>query len=327
MSNRIFQFSLIALVFTGCVSARQLDDVKVQKAELEALNDDISRKNENLLTENNELSAEVRNQNERIDEIEGEKAKTEETLRALQEKYDKLNELNELIENKSTTLLGNAADENRILLAELEQTRLELQKKEDSLDELETTLNVKEKSLNELSSELESRSQRLAELESLLAEKDATANALKEKVQKALLGFENQGLTIVEKDGKVYVSLEANLLFPSGSTKINEEGKGALMKLAKAIESQEDLEIVVEGHTDTDKLRSNSTPGDNWELSVLRSTSVVKLMMENSSINPKILSASGRSEYHPIDPNDKAKNRRIEIILAPDLTELYNIID
>ncbi len=124
-----------------------------------------------------------------------------------------------------------------------------------------------------------------------------------------------------------YVSLEAKLLFPSGSTVIDAEGKRALIDLANAIEGQSDMEIIVEGHTDTDALRSTSIPRDNWELSVLRATAVVKIMTENSKVSPLILSASGRSEYHPVDPEDKARNRRIEIIISPNLNELFEIID
>jgi len=164
-------------------------------------------------------------------------------------------------------------------------------------------------------------------LEALIAAQEEAANALRAKVTDALLGFADKGLSIEQKNGKVYVSLEAKLLFPSGSTKIDPEGQKALIDLAKAIENQSELEIVVEGHTDTDKIRSNDIPRDNWELSVLRATAVVKIMEENSEINPKILAASGRSEFHPVDEEDKAKNRRIEIILAPNLNELFEIIE
>jgi chemotaxis protein MotB len=121
--------------------------------------------------------------------------------------------------------------------------------------------------------------------------------------------------------------MEAKLLFASGSTVIDPNGRKALIDLAKAIENEVDMEIIVEGHTDTDKLSSSTAPRDNWELSVLRATEVIKMMTANSNLKPIVLSAAGRSEFHPIDPNDKAKNRRIEIILQPDLGELYKIIE
>ena len=150
---------------------------------------------------------------------------------------------------------------------------------------------------------------------------------MKDKVAAALTGFTDKGLTVEQKNGKVYVSMEAKLLFPSGSTKVDSKGKEALVKLAKALEGVSDLEIVVEGHTDTDKMSSSSHPKNNWELSVLRATAVVEIMMANSTITPQILSASGRSEYHPVDPSDKAKNRRIEVIITPNLDELFKIIE
>jgi chemotaxis protein MotB len=120
--------------------------------------------------------------------------------------------------------------------------------------------------------------------------------------------------------------MEAKLLFASGSTAVDPNGRKALVDLAKAIENEVDMEVIVEGHTDTDQLRSTSIPRDNWELSVLRATEVVKIMTTNSNIKPQILSAAGRSEYMPIGA-DKAKNRRIEIILQPDLGELYKLIN
>ena len=149
---------------------------------------------------------------------------------------------------------------------------------------------------------------------------------LKARVANALRNFENQGLTVVQKNGKIYVSLEAKLLFSSGSTKVEDEGKEALVELARVLETERDLEIVVEGHTDTDKLNSSVSPKNNWELSVLRATAVVELMLANSNMAATQIMAAGRSEYHPVDPNDKSKNRRIEIIISPNLNELFEII-
>ena len=135
------------------------------------------------------------------------------------------------------------------------------------------------------------------------------------------------GLSVTEKDGKVYVSMEAQLLFATGSTVVDPKGKKALVDLAKAIENETDMEVLVEGHTDTDKLNASAYPKDNWDLSVLRATEVVKIILANSHVQPQILSAAGRSEFHPVDGSDKSKNRRIEIILQPKLDELYKLIE
>jgi chemotaxis protein MotB len=137
----------------------------------------------------------------------------------------------------------------------------------------------------------------------------------------------DRGLTVEQRDGKVYVSLEAKLLFASGSTAVEPEGRKALEQLAKAVAGSKDLEIVVEGHTDTDALQSPSHPRNNWELSVLRATEVVGILTKSgAAIDPTRLTAAGRSEYHPVDPANKAKNRRIEIVLAPKLDALYDLI-
>jgi chemotaxis protein MotB len=121
--------------------------------------------------------------------------------------------------------------------------------------------------------------------------------------------------------------MEAKLLFASGSTLVEPNGKKALIELAKVLEQEKELEVIVEGHTDTDKLVSPNHPKSNWELSVLRATSVIDIILTNSKISPKQLIAAGRSEFHPVDVNDKAKNRRIEIIISPNLVELYDIIN
>jgi len=214
----------------------------------------------------------------------------------------------------------SGAKETSLLQSDLEAKNLELQRKEDALDNVEKELNLKSKLLAE-------REQRVNELEELIKRKDDAVMALKTKVSNALKGIENKGLTVVHKNGKIYVSLEAKLLFKTGSVAVEEEGKKALIELAKVLEHEKDIEIIVEGHTDTDKLASPTSPKNNWELSVLRSTSVVDIMIANSKVNPSQLMAAGRSEFHPLDSQDKAKNRRIEIIISPNLNELFEIIN
>ena len=212
-------------------------------------------------------------------------------------------------------------------MEELNRTQESLQKKEDMLKDLEKDLNEKQAAIDKTNAELADKQKRLADLEKLLADQEAASQALKNKVQAALLGFKDKGLTVSEKDGKVYVSMEAQLLFATGSTVVDPKGKKALIDLAKAIENDTDMEVIVEGHTDTDKLNAPAYPKDNWDLSVLRATEVVKIILSNSGVKPQILSASGRGEFYPVDAEDKSKNRRIEIILQPKLDELYKLIE
>lgn len=240
--------------------------------------------------------------------------------RILQTQYDKMVVQNESLEKAFDKLRLSGAKETANLQAELESKNVELQRKEDALLTLEADLKTKEQLLAE-------REQRVNELEEAIKRKDEATKLLKAKVANALKGFESQGLTVVQKNGKIYVSMEAKLLFASGSTIVEANGKKALVELAKVLENEKELEIIVEGHTDTDKLVSASHPKSNWELSVLRATSVIDILLTNSKMNPAQLMAAGRSEFHPVDPNDKAKNRRIEIIISPNLNELFDIIN
>lgn len=241
-------------------------------------------------------------------------------LRFLQSQYDLMVAQNEAYEQKLDQMRMKGAKESANYQADIDAKNQELQRKEDALKSLESELIAKEKLLIE-------REERVTELEEMIKRKDDAMKQLKSRVSNALKGFENKGLTVVEKNGKIYVSLEAKLLFASGSTTVEPDGKKALVDLAKVLENEKDLEIIVEGHTDTDKLASTAHPKNNWELSVLRSTAVVEIMIGNSKMNPMQLMAAGRGEYHPVDTKDKAKNRRIEVIISPNLNELYQILD
>lgn len=239
--------------------------------------------------------------------------------RLLQVEYDKSSAQLESMERAFDKMRLSGARETATLQAELEAKNLELQRKEDALITLESELKTKQQQLAE-------REQRVNELEEMIRRQEEASKLLKTKVANALKGFESQGLSVVNKNGKIYVSMEAKLLFASGSTTVEANGKKALIELAKVLENEKDLEIIVEGHTDSDKLASGAHPKNNWELSVLRSTSVIDIMITNSKMDPKHLMAAGRSEFHPLDEKDKAKNRRIEIIISPNLSELYDLI-
>jgi chemotaxis protein MotB len=195
---------------------------------------------------------------------------------------------------------------------------------------LNNNFNASTSRVSELSGNLKKREARLKEVEDALHKRDDATNALKNKLQQALLGFQQNGLTVDIRNGKVYVSLTDKLLFPSGSIIIDAIGKKALDQLAEVLNKETDINIAVEGHTDNKKVSNLGQIKDNWDLSVLRSTSVCRYLTEVEKIDPKRLTATGKSEYQPIDasntPEALAKNRRIEIILTPKLDELYNLI-
>ncbi len=326
--KKIFIYILIfSVFFQGCVPARKFEEISEKQeicaGELKTLK---SLKTE-LQTENTELESENQQLKELTSRLIKDTTILGKSLRMKEKQYDKIDMLNKRIQDQLEILQEGQSIEKQRLIADLEKRKSDLLILEDQQRAFEIELNNKKQQLEDMSIELQKREQRVNELEEIIANKDAIVRALKEKVANALLGFRDKGLSVIEKDGKVYISMDAKLLFASGSTKVDSEGIKALKELAKVLEDQKDLEILVEGHTDTDKMRSNSHPVDNWELSVLRATSVVKIMLENSKMDPTTVSASGRSQFIPIDTENKAKNRRIEVVLIPELDELFEIIN
>jgi len=195
---------------------------------------------------------------------------------------------------------------------------------------LNDNYNATSSKVTKLSGDLQAREARLKEVEDILHKQDAASQALKDKLQQALLGFQQNGLTVDIRNGKVYVSLTDKLLFPSGSITIDDKGKQALKQLAAVLNKEPDINIAVEGHTDDKKVINLGQIKDNWDLSVLRATSVTRYLSETEGVDPHRLTATGKSQYQPIDPSNTpealAKNRRIEIVLTPKLDELYNLI-
>jgi chemotaxis protein MotB len=248
------------------------------------------------------------------------------------EDYNRISSKYNELQNAQEDLIKGNVRETQKLLTELQAAQENLQKKEDLLRLLEQNLDSKKSSLDELTFELEKRNARLAELEKILDGQKKIVQDLKNKVSEALLGFENNGLTVTMKNGKVYVSLDEKLLFKSGSWDIDANGRNALKKLAGVLEKNPDIQITIEGHTDNVPYNPGSGQlKDNWDLSVKRATTVVRTLLDGSKINANRLTASGRSEYLPVDDRNtsdaRQKNRRTDIILTPDLTELYRLID
>lgn len=267
------------------------------------------------------------------------------SLRTLTKQYDKINALNNELLNKQKLRSLQDAEEIRKLLADLQKSKDELQAKEDALRELEKMLNQKKQHLEALKAEIDrknaeldrkdslltEKNKKLIELQQILNKKDSVVEALRKTVADALLGFKNQGLNVEIKNGKVYVSLQEKLLFKSGRWDIDPRGKEALKKLAKVLEENPDINIMVVGHTDDVPYHGSGGIEDNWDLSTKRATAVVKYILANSKIDPKRLTAAGHGEYMPVDPaktkEARAKNRRTEIILTPKLDELFKIME
>ena len=252
-------------------------------------------------------------------------------LTTLQSKYDALSDAYDLLTSKNSRYMADKAKETKKLLEQLEQAQTELFAKEDELNQLSASLDAKEDELKLAQEELNVRSIRVIELETIINKKDSMVSALKKSISKALIGLEGEGLTVVQKNGKVYISLEEDLLFASGKYEVNNGGMAALSKLATALASQKDLEILVEGHTDSIPLSGRGLVKDNWDLSVMRATNVVKVLLKTPSLDPLQLTAAGRAEFVPIAINKtkegRSANRRIEMILSPNLDDLFELLE
>lgn len=198
------------------------------------------------------------------------------------------------------------------------------------LSELNVSLENKSKELTKKEKNLQEKDQKLKELQSLLQRQDSILNALNNTVKNALLGFKSDEFGVEMKNGKVYVSLSDKLLFKSGKVNVEEKGKEAIKKLAEVLNKNSEIDIAIEGHTDNIPIKTDLYK-DNWDLSVARSTNIVRMLTDEFALDPKRVIASGKGEYFPIatneSPEGRAKNRRTEIVLSPKLEELFKILN
>ncbi|WP_370520250.1 OmpA family protein [Flavobacterium sp. xlx-214] len=265
----------------------------------------------------------------------------------LDAKYKNCAEELERLTGESTGLKSQSFDlgtKNKSLEKQLEDAITDRDKLQVAYDQLEkdyksleknsdTAIKAEIERLNSLKKELDGKSSRVSELEDKLAAQDKNLRKLKESLSKALFEFEGKGLTVEQKNGKVYVSMENKLLFPSGSWSVSNEGKNAVQQLASVLAKNDDISILIEGHTDNDKVVGNLGNGvtNNWDLSTKRATAIVNILEQTSGIDKKNLTAAGRSEFAPLASNNssegKAKNRRIEVILTPKLDEISKLLN
>jgi chemotaxis protein MotB len=330
----IFILAIITMIITSvsCVSGKKFNAMQDTGKQFMNERDALKTDNIGLEMKNRELEAKMAALEKEMASVKQEITATRSQRDKAAEDFNKISSRYNELQNAQEDLIRGNVKETQKLLTELQAAQENLQKKEDILRQLEQNLDTKKTSLDELTFELEKRNARLAELEKILDGQKKIVQDLKSKVSEALLGFENNGLTVTMKNGKVYVSLDEKLLFKSASWDIDANGRNALKKLAGVLEKNPGIQIMIEGHTDNVPYNPGSGQlKDNWDLSVKRATTVVRVLIEGSKIEPKRLTASGRSEYLPVEngntPDARQKNRRTEIILTPDLTELYQLID
>ena len=331
MQKSILYISTLLLVLSSCVTPKIHNALVMEhdatKSALTTQEKKVLQLNETI----EEQEGTIISLKSQISEMRNDSVQNGIALTTLQSKYDALSDAYDLLTSKNSRYMADKAKETKKLLEQLEQSQTELYAKENELNKLSALLEAKEDELKLAQEELDARSARVTELETIINKKDSIVTALKSSISKALIGLEGEGLTVVQKNGKVYISLEEDLLFASGKYEVNSGGVSALSKLATALASQKDLEILVEGHTDSIPLSGRGLVKDNWDLSVMRATNVVKVLLKTPSLDPLQLTAAGRAEFVPI-ANNKTKegrsaNRRIEMILSPNLDDLFELLE
>ncbi len=335
MNRSVFSILVMLLIIISaisCVSGRKFKSVQDSGRQFMDERDDFKTKNISLEMANREMEAKLADLEKEVIKFDEEILKAQKERDNAVEEYSRISAKYDDLQNAHEELIRGNVKETQKLLTELQAAQENLQQKEDILRQLEATLDSKKASLDELNYELQKRNARLVELEKVLDTQKKIAQDLKNKVSDALLGFENNGLTVTQKDGKVYISLEEKLLFKTASWEIDANGRNAIRKLAGVLEKNPGIQVTIEGHTDNVPYKpGNSQLDDNWDLSVKRATTVVRVLLQGSKIDPKRLTAAGRSEYLPVDSQDtsdaRQKNRRTEIVLTPDLSELYELIN
>jgi chemotaxis protein MotB len=310
MIKRVSIGLLILALSTSCVSKKIYNDLESKYADSKKENRNLADENADLLKAKNQLELDRDGLKNDLSKSKAELDKLKADYVAAQNKFKVLQDSYAALEKNSGDALQSNMKKNRDLLEQLDEKGKALALEQDRLSK---------------------SAQRLQELEDLIAAKEASMKKLKETLSKALNSFEGKGLTVEQKNGKVYVSMENKLLFNSGSWAVGSEGKKAVVELGKVLGDNPDISVLIEGHTDDDAFTASGPIADNWDLSTKRATAIVAILSENKKINKQNLTAAGRGEFSPLGSNataeGKAKNRRIEIILTPRLDEIAEMLN
>jgi chemotaxis protein MotB len=312
MKLRLVFFIPLVLLSSCIVTKKKYDDVLAQKIKAEG---DLADKVAQL----DKANASVKELNEVLDKLKADTTALNESYRATTKKLATLNSEYDQLNTYYKNLLNNSGKLNR-----------DLAQQQDQLLAVRENLENTRKLNDSLSTSLVERERKVKELELILANKDKAVKDLKDRITNALLNFKENDLTVKVKNGKVYVSLAEQLLFGSGSIEVDSKGVMALQQLARAIKDQRDIQIMIEGHTDNVPISKKSQyMQDNWDLSVMRATSITKILTA-AGVSAKQITAAGKGEFSPLAANDNAqnkqKNRRTEIIITPNLDELFKIL-
>jgi len=293
---RPFKFAFLLLGVSSCVSTKVFNDLELRYAQM---------KDQRIALEKEQDS--------------------------LQQSWDRLNDKS----NETSLYLKRSRDSVAQAIKEIQSLEKEFTLlKENSDLKIQESIAKNNTLLKQIAlkeTELQSRGARVDQLEQMIEDQKKALNDLKERLSSALLNYKGKGLTVEQRNGKVYISMENKLLFKSGSWVVEAEGVQALEQLAKVLEENPEITVLIEGHSDNVPFTSKGALESNWDLSTKRATAVVQILLKNKQILPQNLTAAGRSEYVPIAPNSSAEgraaNRRIEVVLSPSLDEITTLLE
>jgi chemotaxis protein MotB len=312
--NKILSLLLLVTICSSCiVSKKKYDNLLAQKVRMEA---DLADRDASL----QKTSADLKTLEEQLKNLKEDTTNIGIDVRNASQKLASLEKEHAQLNTYYKNLMTSSGKLNRDLAQQQEQ-----------LLTIQDNLTRTRKLNDSLSNSLAEREKKVQELEQVLANKDKAVQDLRARISNALLNFKENDISVKVKNGKVYVSLAEQLLFQSGSVEVDSKGVTALQQLAKAIKDQKDINIMVEGHTDNVQLSKKSQyMNDNWDLSVMRATSITRILIKGG-VSSNQVTASGKGEYAPLAVNDspqnKQKNRRTEIIITPNLDELFKILE
>ena len=314
MFKKISILAIILVALSSCVSKKVYQELENKYNNLRTSNSNLLGEKEDLVIAKQKLEDAMAQLKSDYSDLQNKKEQLQQEIESLQNKYNNLDESYNALSSQSSKKLTEQAQKNQELISQLEEKQQKLATESARLEKLQNELNA--------------RSAKIDELESLIKAKENQMQNLKTAISNALLNFEGKGLTVVHKNGKIYVSMENKLLFNSGSWAVGSEGQKAVEQLAKVLSENPDIHVLIEGHTDNVPY-IGKTILDNWDLSVKRATAIVRIL-QDKGVSPAQITAAGRSEYIPVDSNKtaegRAKNRRIEIILTPNLDEISKLL-
>ncbi len=319
------------LTLVSCVPQRKFDDLQKSYNDQFKKNADCQKNNLDLQEKVDHDTKSISDQQAKIESLNRDTALQGTSLRKLTDLNTEINNAYQKLLDKEKEIESGNQLKTAEISGQLEETQHKLNEKEVELTNKEDSLNKINTQLITTRQSLDSREKKVKELSDILNKKDSTVKALRNTISDALLGFKDKGLTVSVKDGKVYVSVQDKLLFQSGKYSLNSDGKDALLQLSNALLQMPDISVMVEGHTDSIPFKGNGILVDNLDLSAKRATEVARILTTEGKIAPSKVIAAGRGDTEPVasnsTPEGRAQNRRTEIILTPNLGELYKVLN